>query len=112
MARKLWRTRHGEVIHAPQIIPVAVYLTCHPWLGIDELDEEFVQCTNNNGQPCPEPKGFSRWLYYKCPEHGGPSHEERTNTVKKKKAAGTHVEVREEKGEKRGDWHGSICEVM
>lgn len=75
------------------------------------IDEELVRC-KIDGPPCPKPKVFSRWLSYKCPEHGGPSHEERTKMIKKDKGAGTHIEVREAKTGRRSQWHGTICVVL
>jgi hypothetical protein len=49
---------------------------------------------------------------YKCPEHKGPSHEEREKFIRKNSKKGTHREVWEKNGEKSREWEGAMCVVM
>ena len=72
-------------------------------------EEELIHCAQG---PCSTPKVEVKWQYFKCPQHGGPSPEQRMKKIAEEKKAGTHVTVVERKGAKPNEWHGATCTLL
>jgi hypothetical protein len=85
-----------------------------PSNNIPCIDEDMQECSSarESGRSCSEPIVRPQWVNYKCPEHKGPSHEEREGFIRRNGKRGMHREVWEKKGGRPSRWEGAVCGVM
>jgi hypothetical protein len=75
---------------------------------------DFQQCkkAEESRESCTAPTTRTLWIDYKCPQHGGPTPQEREKLMKERGLHGSDRQIAIRKGDRPSKWKGALCVVM